>query len=280
MTLELACGGGLKYLRHTATMMGSVLEHRGSLEVRIHYLHDPRLPPRVARRLRDWVADRGGELALVAVDRERLQGLEGRGYLPTAMWHRVFLPELAPELRRVLYLDADTVAMDSLEPLWATGLGDRPVAAVANVPDPWTAPYFESLALPTPYFNSGVLVMDLDRMRADGYQRRIVEFARRDPMRFGDQDTLNVVLSGERAELDPRWNVMNSFYEYPDAAVALFGRKQLEAALSRPGIRHFEGPGPNKPWHVRCDRSDAAAYLHHRRMTPWPRRGLMERWGR
>ena len=49
------------------------------------------------------------------------------------MWYRIYLPELLPDVARVLYLDGDIIAMDTLEPLWATALGDHLVGAVTNV---------------------------------------------------------------------------------------------------------------------------------------------------
>ena len=251
-------------------MIASVLEHSGGLRVRVHYLHDPRLSRAAARRLGDWIRSRGGELVLIPVTSDRLAGVAARGHLAPATWHRVFLPELAPELGRVLYLDADVIAMDSLEPLWDTDLEGNVVAGVTNVPDPWAVTYFESLGLAAPYFNAGVLLMDLDRMRAEGLQERILA-ARTGHMPFADQDPLNVALAARRLELDPRWNVMNSFHIYGDTARGIFGAERLAAALARPGIRHFEGPSVNKPWHVLCERPDAAEYFRHRSATPWPR---------
>ena len=44
----------------------------------------------------------------------------------------------------------------------------------------------------------------------------------------------------------------------------------LEEARRRPGIRHFEGPGENKPWHYLCRHELRELYLEHRRATPWP----------
>lgn len=272
-TLELACGGDLGYLPHTAAMVSSVLEHSGSLRVRVHYLHDPALAARDARSFAQFVAARGGELRLIPVAADRLEGLPSRKHLPPAVWHRCFLPELAPDVPRALYFDGDAIAVDSLEPLWSVDMGGCVAGAVSNVPDPWNIPYQESLGLPTPYFNSGVLLLDLDRMRAEGLQEQIVATARAnvDRLPWGDQDPLNLVLSGTRVELDPRWNVMNSFYVYADHAAELFGRERYEEALRRPAIRHFEGPEVNKPWHLLCDRPGAEEYFRHRRMTPWPR---------
>ena len=39
-----------------------------------------------------------------------------------AMWYRLFLPEVAPDLDRILYLDADTIVVERLDALFATDL--------------------------------------------------------------------------------------------------------------------------------------------------------------
>jgi lipopolysaccharide biosynthesis glycosyltransferase len=87
-----------------------------------------------------------------------------------------------------------------------------------------------------------------------------------------DQDALNLVLGERRLALHPRWNCMNSVLAF-DAAHDVFGAEVVEAARRAPGIRHFEGPGANKPWHLLCDAPDREAYFAHRRATPWPRVG-------
>ncbi len=104
---------------------------------------------------------------------------------------------------RVLYLDVDTIAVRSLRPLAELDLGGAYVAAVENVWAPWMTHFPAKLGLPPEqgYFNSGVLVMDLDRIRADGRDAEMLEFAhtRGDVITWLDQDVLNAVLGQARA---------------------------------------------------------------------------------
>ena len=44
----------------------------------------------------------------------------------------------------------------------------------------------------------------------------------------------------------------------------VFGAGAVDEARERPGLRHFEGPAANKPWHVLCD-APGASLLEHRR---------------
>lgn len=270
--LELACGGNTAYLQHTAAMVASVLDHAGGLQVRVHYLHDPGLPARDRTLFERFVTAAGAEVDMISMPAERIDGLPGSGHLSPEMWYRIYLPELLPDVGRVLYLDADTLAADSLEELWETDLADCHIAAVSNVFEPWNMAYAESLGLSKPYFNSGVMILDLERMRGDNCTEAIRTYANDhlDRLPWGDQDALNVVLAGSRAELRPRWNVMNSVLYFTHAR-ELFGVEAVEEARARPGIRHFEGPSVNKPWHYLCEWEGRELYFRYRAQTPWPR---------
>ncbi len=74
---------------------------------------------------------------------------------------------------RILYLDADTLVLDDIEPLAATDLGD---AVLAAVPDAFVDGSLRSGREHRPagvpdvdrYFNAGVLVIDLPKWRNNG----------------------------------------------------------------------------------------------------------------
>ena len=289
-TIHLACASGVDYVPHAATMLHSMLAQRGDRELHVHYLHGPEIGAGLRDPITAMVATHG-EIEFIEVADELIEGLPPSGYLLRTMWFRTFLPELAPALDKVLYVDVDTLAVDYLGPLWDTDLGDNYVGAVTNVWEPWNAGRGEEIGLAEPgsYFNSGVLLMNLDAMRRDNCTAAIVQhgLAHRDHLPFGDQDALNVVLGERRVFLHPRWNCMNSVLEFPQAE-AVFGAEAVAEARANPGIRHFEGPSVNKPWDAACEHHMRELYAEHRGHTPWPdwepepspRRGLRARLAR
>jgi lipopolysaccharide biosynthesis glycosyltransferase len=272
--LDVACAvEGRGYAAHSAAMLHSLLVANRGDDVRVHYMPGPGIAPRDERRLRSTVEGEGGRIEFLRPPRERLAGLPTRGFTREATWYRVLLPELLPQVDRVLYLDADLIVLDSLAPLWELDLGDRYVAAVTNVLEPVYAGRPRELGIEgRPYFNAGVLLMNLEEMRRAGCQRALIDYATANAERlfWRDQDALNVVLGGRRLELHPRWNCMNAFLALPNAADVL-GAERLEEARRDPAIRHFEGPGDNKPWHLLCRWPGRELYRDHRRATPWPR---------
>jgi lipopolysaccharide biosynthesis glycosyltransferase len=272
--LHIACATeGDAYVAHTATMLQSLFAQHHEASVSVHFMPAPDVSRGRERLLTDMVRSAGAELSVLRVPDERLAGLPTKDFTRKATWYRIFLPELLPELDRILYLDSDLLILDSLDSLFATHLADNCLGAVTNVfqLNHLHRPSELGLAGPREYFNAGVLLMNLDQMRQEGATSALLAFAREHTpqIEWRDQDVLNVVLGDRRLPLQPRWNMMNSFrWEH---AAEVFGAAELAEALSNPGIRHFEGPAENKPWHYLCDRSLRELYDEYRQRTPWPR---------
>jgi lipopolysaccharide biosynthesis glycosyltransferase len=272
--LHISCAAEGEYVAHSAAMIHSALEHADGRRLCVHYLHGPRFASRSAELLTGMVETGGGSISFLEVPDREVAGLPVLPQFTQAMWYRIFLPELLPGVDRVLYLDADTIAVDSLSPIWEVPLGDSYLAAVTNVFQPNHFHRPAQLGLPGPkvYFNSGELLMNLDQMRRDDCTEALRGFALRhgpEEIEWPDQDTLNVVLGQRRLQLHPRWNCMNSVLTFPHSA-AVFGSRAVAQARRHPAIRHFEGPAQNKPWHRACDQQLREVYFSHRRETPWP----------
>ena len=271
--MHIACAVEGDYVPHSAAMLHSVLEHspRGT---HVTYMYGPELDARPLDRMAAMVEDLGASVSFLVVGDERCEGLPTRGFTGKATWYKLFLPELLPDSERVLYLDSDLLALDSLEPLWRTDLDGHYLAAVSNVLPPLYRDRASRLGMsdPSGYFNAGVLLLNLDAMRRDGRSRAMYEFgvANADDLVLRDQDVMNVVLGERRLRLHPRWNCMNAVLSHPEG-VELFGADVVEEARRDPAIRHFEGPDDNKPWHFMCRQPSRAAYKQHRSQTPWPR---------
>jgi lipopolysaccharide biosynthesis glycosyltransferase len=272
--LHVACAADEGYAPHSAAMLHSVMAHAGTSELQVHYLHGPEFPDRSAVLIREMVERGGAAISFWEIPDERIAGLPEMDFVTSAMWYRAFLPELLPDVDRVLYLDVDTIALGPLEPLWQIDLAGSYIAAVTNVfYMPSHAQRAVALGIePTDYFNSGVVLMNLELMRRDNSGRAVLDYAvaHASELAWPDQDALNVVLGKRRLDLRPRWNCMNSVLLFPWAADVL-GAEAVEEARTQPAIRHFEGPTINKPWHYGCESPMRDVYFEHRRQTPWPR---------
>ncbi len=271
--IHVACAARIDYVPHSAAMLHSVLAQHAGDVVEVHYLCGGDLTDRDRAKLTELVEGGGGRISFLRVDAIRVEGLRTRSFLPASHWYRIFLPELLPDLERLIYLDADLIARRPLSELWSTDLDDNHVAAVTNVFQRHEMIRAADLGLPglDAYFNSGVMLMDLERLRQDDLASAVLTYARanHDRLAWPEQDALNVVIGSSRVPLHPRWNCMNSVLNFP-WSVDTFGRATVAEAERDPAIRHFEGPGANKPWHYLCDVPMRDLYFEHRRETPWP----------
>jgi lipopolysaccharide biosynthesis glycosyltransferase len=270
--IHIACAADARYVAHVATAVRSVAATHPGAAIEVHFLHASDLDPALVRGLQSMSGD-GLQIRCHEIAPGAVAGLPAWGRIPATMWYRILLPELLPDVARVLYLDADVLVVDSIAELWGLELEGAYLGAVTNVPERHRLGHAADLGLEGPerYFNSGVLLLNLELMRRDGATAALRACARQnlDRLLWPDQDALNLVLGERRVDLHPRWNLMNSIRGFRWSA-DLLGATAVEEAIRRPAIVHFEGPAQNKPWHVLCDHPHRVVYERHRRETPWP----------
>ena len=169
---------------------------------------------------------------------------------------RIDLPEFILEADRLLYLDCDIIVRRPLDALFDLNMDKHVIGAcvdylltelsAAKAPRSKYARHIASLVSdPLAYFNSGVLLIDCVKWRANEYSAQLKSFllSATNKFMFADQDALNFIFQSRYRRLDPRWN---SFAHHPtpfkDQEVAAL------AALcdSEPWITHFSGG--TKPW--------------------------------
>ena len=100
---------------------------------------------------------------------------------------RLFADDIAEIPDRVLYLDTDVLCRKDLAPLWQWNMKG---AEMAGVPDRYGKWFFQN-PLRHSYLNSGVLLLDLARIRQSGLFARCRRLCREKKMFMPDQTALN-----------------------------------------------------------------------------------------
>lgn len=270
-----------RYVPWAATLLRSCLRSNPESRLCFEIVHDGSLSDEDRSRL--------ASLATTGLSSVRFHSiaLDHFAHLPTTplfgriVWLRFRLPELLSDRARVLYLDSDTLVMSDLRSLWNTSLDPHALGAVANVVEPAARAHVRDLGIQYPggLFNSGVLLMDLARMRSEHSSEALLETAAAlgEKLIWPDQDALNVVYARRWVALHPRWNAQNSFWAWRPWAGEVFDESALEEAMSGPGVRHFEGPGISKPWHYLCPYPGRKEYRACLAETPWAGTPLLDK---
>ena len=135
-----------------------------------------------------------------------------RDYYTKATYYRFFIPELFPEYSRALYLDCDIAVCGDISRLYHAPIGDCMLGAV---PDDMISDFevfgdYAETVVGVPrshYFNAGILVMNLDKMRRYNLNGAFVELLGQKTFRVAqDQDYLNALCYGDVALLERAWN--------------------------------------------------------------------------
>ncbi len=158
------------------------------------------------------------KISLVDVSREiapLAEKLDLRDYYTISIYFRLFIASLFPQYHRAIYLDADITINGDISELYEMPLGNHLVGAIQDAVIA-SCPLYQRYAsdgVGVPfqrYFNSGVMLMNLDQFRVQQIEKKFVYLL--NTYHFDtvcpDQDYLNVLCRDQVLYLDKGWNKM------------------------------------------------------------------------
>ncbi|MBD2860884.1 glycosyltransferase family 8 protein [Paenibacillus oceani] len=231
-TIHIVAAANDLYVRHMAVMLTSLLANKTSGNpVQIHVIDGGSISAENKEKLVKSVGKFHQEIRFIPFNNELLQGVKITERFGREAYYRVFIPSLLPEsVHKAIYLDSDLIVLKDIVKLWGISLDQHYIAAVE---DSVGSNRGRVLRIPADhYFNSGVLVLDLNKWRTYQVTNRVMGYVKRYPRRIqiADQDGLNAVLHDRWKRLNPEWNCFASLY----------------SPLRPPAIIHYITT--NKPW--------------------------------
>lgn len=256
----VVCGCDEKYAQHTCVLLRSLLENNPKTSFAIFIIVPSNFPAAMQSMLTDSMPSGEHSLTFLPVCNESLISTLPRwGWVSYAVYYPLMIPDLLPAaVRRVLYLDADIVVTGDISDLLHIDMSQHPLAAALE-PSLDESPEFRkkiNLDQSIPYFNSGVMVLNLDRWRSENIGRRALDFLTAHPeyIVFHDQCALNQIIRGNFLILSKEWNF----------------RTHLDASIERAKharILHFSSE--NKPWLFMSEYPLKEEYWKYLKKTEW-----------
>lgn len=196
------------------------------------------------------------------------------------IFYRLVLDKLLPKRHsRILYLDADTVVEGNIVQLWETDLEGRTLLAAqertVSCPRFGVARWKELGFDPDlPYFNSGVMVVDMNRWRELNVGERILNYLSQHGSTLnikGNQEGFNAILAGDWTPMSQRWNVLNWYfdddlfdkYRYGDTPK----KENLPSLRTDPYIIHYTHD--KKPWDSSCNHPARDRFFQYLQEAEW-----------
>ena len=249
------------YAQHLAVVVASMLANTPACDFRFHVLYSALREETVAR-LKGWAESSQGRFEFVfhQVDRRHFDAFPlPLEHITQEMYYRYLLPELLTDEARTIYIDVDVLALGDLLPLWQWDLGDYPLAGTTDLKEdtPEFRAYKQRLGMrpDAKYFLSGMLVMNLETLRREGFGRKCMENTAKhfDHIAWPDQDVINLTMEGRILELPMRFNCVDP--------KCLPKREQMV-------VRHFANFS-SKPWCCLWKNRTWPGYVRYLRQTPY-----------
>lgn len=238
-TIHIALCVNQLWAKYIETIVYSLSKHNLAYQIHVHLIYSDLTASSVSRLYQLNCLLTNVQLEFCHIEESVINKISVENYyLPLETYYRFLLPTLLPNINRVIYLDVDILICGDLYQLYQVDLGDSCIAAAHEKDNAVFFPeHAINLGIETDrYFNAGVLVLDLEKMRERQLSQVLIDEAAEkvDELRFGDQDLLNVYFKEEVVMLDERYN-----YTY-------YRMRYENRPLEELSILHYNGP--IKPW--------------------------------
>lgn len=271
------------YAQHVAVACASVLKNtRHPEEVHFYALNDD-ISSENCSRIEKTVTDLQGQITFLAVNSNLINGFTS-GHISKAAYLRLAVADVLPaEVDKVIYFDTDLVVLDDVAELWNYPLQGRPVGAACDFgimkSKRMRKQKLQTIELDEgkPYFNSGVLVIDLQQWRAQKYGTQVISTIQAHAFRHHDQDGLNFVFKDNWTMLPLRWNVIPPVFTLSlKILLSTKLRRTAVQAAENPAVFHWAGR--YKPWEFSLNGPFNRLYYFYLKETafkdmPMPRPG-------
>ena len=257
--INLAIAFDQNYISPFYALITSIFENNRSNKIIIHAIVSG-LSEEIKNNISNYALKNNAKINYYTIDEQTVAQYVLTSTWTAAVYYRLYFPLLVPNaVNRLLYIDTDTIVVNNLAELYAIDLEHYPVGAVY---DTWvkTAPHLD-ITEEGQYFNSGVLLMDIQKWKTQQITEKAFAFLNTNPekIKFVDQDALNAVLVHNWKKLDAKFNMMYS--SIPEG----ISKQEMKTFISDKVIVHFT---LQRPWNLLCRNRFREFYFYYLQKSP------------
>lgn len=225
--MNIALGFDKNFAAYAATTIKSILLHNKNLK--FYLMHD-NLPKTDIKKISKMIEEHKEAYQWIDMSGE-FENLFTGNWKSKTLYFPLKLPSICDD-NRILFLDADTFVLDDLSTFYNQNLDGYYLAAVNDygmLSDLKTdnrlklgnetvdiKEYFQKIRKwnntdMQRYFNSGMLLMNLDEMRKNNVEEQLIDSLKFNIFAFPDQDCINYVCHDHVKIIEPKYNFMVIF---------------------------------------------------------------------
>lgn len=197
-------------------------------------------------------------------DDSRLKNVKTKWHISRAAYVKIYLPSILSQWDKCIFLDSDLLVNEDIGLLWDTFACNKETKELAAV---WNPGYYKDnkymgLADNEATFNSGIMIMNLHKMRENKATEKLETFIKKynHLTMLNDQAAFNAVYKKNWTALPLRWNVQFLFFAKSNRAIGI-EKNELDQLRNNPAIIHFTTS--SKPWKFRSLHPFKKEYLSY-----------------
>lgn len=278
------------YAEIMAVSILSVIESNKEIDDLVFYIVEDHITQENLEQLRSMIEANGRKV--IFIKKPDIRGILGLELL-TLRWSdsaysRMFLKELFEEnspVKKLIYIDCDTLIVDSLKDVWNEDINDYLGAGCLECMSNIHKRIIGAKKTDN-YLNTGFLVLNVEKWIKDDIQTKILEFIRKykGKTEYVDQGVINGTVSNRFKLLDPRYNLTTLAYDFTYEEMQIYRKPQFgyekevwENAKKNPVTIHFTTSFLSiRPWFEGSKHPYANLWKEIHEKTPWKNRPYRE----
>jgi len=258
-----------RYYAHASATIESIVDNaHPKQKINFHILCDKNLTDEKRTLLKTNIKS-NISIDFVEIDPELFVSVPlNRSYISLNTYYRLVIHKVLPSVNKVIYLDSDMICLDDIAKLWLEPLEGKCIGASLD-----EGGVLQSrrllLGADNNYFNAGMIVFDLQRIR-EKYEDVFIDYMinfyiNNREISLQDQDILNITFKNETKILPLKWNVNSRMFTANDLE-RKYSPNQESEAVQDIGILHFTDR--RKPWTLTCVHPLKDYYWGYRKLNP------------
>lgn len=215
--VQIACASDDRYFVGLVATVSSILTNIKPGCKAVFHILDGGVKSTNKKKLEEIVSIYGNkyELNWLNTNLNQFSGLPDFWYDSKVNYARLLLPKLL-DIDKVVYTDIDILHFKDISELWNINSEDKAALVcreitISVIKNDCPRCKEEDLDPDAPYFNNGLMLINLDYWRKHQISKKIIDYLNKypDACRFHEQSAMNVVLHNQFFLLDQSWNVQS-----------------------------------------------------------------------
>jgi len=254
LSINIVCASDNNYVEPMTAMLCSCLENISIISKVKIFILDGGITKNNIQKVKNFFKKYNNvELKIISINKDLYKKYKIKNHLTDATYYRIDVPNLLPDIDRILYLDCDLIVVGDVSTIFNIDMNGKTIAACqdhdVNVHNMYNKVFKKKSKLG--YFNAGVILMDLISMRNKDISSKIkVLIEKRDDIEKlpgCDQKYLNYYFFDNWVKINPQWNSQVSLESTNSYKETVFSKEKFYIVKNFPKILHFSS-SICKPW--------------------------------